>query len=128
MSELSPRDRKAVLRVLHAAQIAYDLTRFPKKQVLDGAGDQERLHGSVAATRTAAAELSASLRERTDVQWKLLAAEGTDGEADWKIAKRVMTSLFTELRPLLGADPEAAFLPAPPPPKPRKIARAQSRK
>jgi len=124
VTELSPRDRKAVLQLLQAAQVAYALSRFPKKQVLDGADDQKRLHDSIAATRAAAADLSTALRDRTSISWKDLVAEAGDDEAAWRIAKRVVPSLFVELRPSLGDDPEAAFLPQPPAPKPRKVTRA----
>ena len=124
MADLSPRDRKAVLRLLQAAQVAYALSRFPKKQVLDGADDQKRLRDSIAATRTASADLSAALRDRTPIKWKDLVADTEDDEAAWHIAKRVVPALFAELRPLLGDDPDAAFLPQPATPKPRKVSRA----
>ena len=127
MTALSSRDRKAVLHLLRAAQVAYALSRFPKKQVLDGAADQQRLRESVAATRTAAGDLSHALRDRTDINWKDLIADADDDDAAWRIAKRVVPQLFAELRPLVGDDPEAAFLPEPPPPKPRKVRRAASR-
>jgi hypothetical protein len=127
LAELSPRDRKAILRLLQAAQIAYALSRLPKKQVFDGAADQKRLRDSITATRAAAADLSNALRDRTDVKWKDLIAEAGDDEAAWKIAKGVVPSLFAELRPLLADDPEAAFLPQPPPARPRKIPRQSSR-
>ena len=121
MADLSPRDRKTVLRLLQAA---YALSRFPKKQVLDGADDQKRLRDSIAATRTASADLSAALRDRTSINWKDLVGDTEDDEAAWRIAKRVVPALFAELRPLLGDDPDAAFLPQPPAPKPRKVTRA----
>jgi hypothetical protein len=124
VTELSSRDRKAVLQLLQAAQVAYALSRFPKKQVLDGSDDQRRLHDSIAATRAASADLSAALRDRTSIKWKDLVADTEDDEAAWRIAKRVVPALFAELRPLLRDDPEAAFLPQPPPPKPRKVTRA----
>jgi hypothetical protein len=128
VADLSARDRKAVLDLLQAAQVAYSLTRFPKKQVLDGADDQGRLHASIAATRAAAANLSTALRNRTDINWSDLIGEAADGEAEWRIAKKVTPALFVELRPLLLDDPEAAFLPVPPMPKPKKIARAKARR
>lgn len=124
MTTVSSRDRKAVLRLLQAAQVAYALSHSPKKQVLDGADDEKRLRDSIAATRAAAADVSGALRGRTDINWTDLIADADDAEAAWRIAKRVVPGLFTELRPLLGDDPEAAFLPEPPPPKPRKIRRA----
>jgi len=124
MADLSPRDRKAVLRLLQAAQVAYALSRFPKKQVLDGADDQKRLRESIAETRAASAELSAALRDGTSIKWNNLVADTEDDEAAWRIAKRLVPALFAELRPLLRDDPEAAFLPQPPPPKPRKVTRA----
>ena len=124
MTALSSRDRKAVLRLLQAAQVAYALSHSPKKQVLDGADDEKRLRDSITATRSAADDVSAALRDRTDIRWKDLSAEADDADAAWRIAKRVIPQLFAELRPLLGDDPEAAFLPQPPPAKPRKIRRA----
>ena len=124
MTELTSRDRKAVLRLLQAAQVAYALRRFPKKQVLDGADDQKRLHDSIAATCAASADLSAALRDRTSINWKDLIADAENDEAAWRIAKRVVPTLFAELRPVLTDDPDAAFLPQPPAPKPRKVRRA----
>ena len=124
MTTLSSRDRTAVLRLLQAAQVAYALGHSPKKQILDGADDEKRLRDSIAATRSAAADVSAALRDRTNVTWKDLIAGADDAEAAWRIAKRAIPQLFAELRPLLGDDPEAAFLPEAPPAKPRKIRRA----
>jgi hypothetical protein len=121
VTDLSPRDRRAVLRLLQAAQVAYALSRFPKKQVLDGADDQKRLRDSIAETRAASADLSAALRDRTSIKWKDLVGDTEDDEAAWRIAKRVVPTLFAELRPMLKDDPEAAFLPLPPAPKPRKV-------
>src|SRR5437870_5084415 len=111
MAESSPRDRKAALRVLQVAQVAYDLSRFPKKQVLGDAADTKRLLDSIAATRVASADLSPALRDGTAVKWLELIADAGDPEAAWRIAKRVIPTLFAELRPLVGDDPEAAFLP-----------------
>jgi len=124
VTDLSPRDRRAVLRLLQAAQVAYALSRFPKKQALDGADDQKRLRDSIAETRAASADLSAALRDRTSIKWKDLVGDTEDDEAAWRIAKRVVPTLFAELRPMLKDDPEAAFLPLPPAPKPRKVTRA----
>src|SRR5205814_7653055 len=90
VTALSARDRKAALHVLQAAQVAYALSRFPKKQVLDGADDQKRLRDSITATRAAAADLSAALRDRTDIKWQDLIAGADDDEAAWRIAKRVI--------------------------------------
>ena len=111
MAEPSPRDRKAALRVLQVAQVAYDLSRFPKKQVLGDAADTKRLRDSIAATRAASADLSPALRDGTALKWPELIADAGDPEAAWRIAKRVIPTLFAELRPLVGDDPEAAFLP-----------------
>ena len=113
MPELSGRDRTAALRVLQAAQIAYTLTRFPKKQVLGDVQERQRLHDSIAATRAASAGLSPALRDRTGIEGSDLVAEAGDDEAAWRIAKKVTPKLFRELRPLLAGDPEAAFLPMP---------------
>ena len=99
------------------------MSRLPKKQVLKGADDQKRLHDSIAATRAASADLSAALRDRTSIEWNDLVAEADDDEAAWRIAKRVVPRVFAELRPLLRDDPEAAFLPQPPAPKPRTVRR-----
>jgi hypothetical protein len=127
LADLSSRDRKAVLRLLQAAQVAYALSHSPKKQVLDGADDQKRLRESITATRAAAADLSAALRDRASIKWKDLIADADDDEATWRIAKRLVPSLFAELRPLLADDPEAAFLPDAPATKPRKVVRRAKR-
>jgi uncharacterized protein YjbI with pentapeptide repeats len=111
VAQLSARDRDAVLRLLQAAQTAYALSRFPKRQVLDTAVDRRRLHDSIAKTRAASAELSTALRERTAIKWNDLIADAADDEASWRIAKRVVPTLFAELGPLLGNEPEASFLP-----------------
>lgn len=124
---LSAHDRAAVLGVLRAAVVAYALSNSTKGRVLDGATNEKRLVESVAAARAAAGELSATLRQRTDVNWPELLAEGTDAEAAWRIAKKVVPTLFSELRPLLTDAPETAFLPVAPKPTPSRIARARSR-
>ena len=123
MADLSPRDRKAVVHLLQSAQVAYALSRFPKKEVLDGADDQKQLRGSITATRAAAADLSTALRDRTPIKWKELIAEAGDDEAAWRIAKSIVPKLFAELRSLVADDPEAAFLPEGSPAKPRKVRR-----
>ena len=106
MAEPSARDRKSALRVLQVAQVAYDLSRFPKKQVLGDRGDTKRLLDSVASTRAATADLSPELRDGAAVKWPELIADPGDAEAAWRIAKRVIPTLFAELRPLLGAEEE----------------------
>src|SRR6266702_5135258 len=107
----SVRDKKTLLALLEQAQLAYLLTRLPKKQVLDDPKDVTRLEEGLAAMRAAARELSAALRERhTAVQWDELAAKPDSPDLLWRRAKRVGPQVLRELRPLLECEPEAAFM------------------
>lgn len=107
---LSSRDRTALLALLEHAQLAYLLTRYPKKQVLDDAGDVKRLADGVAAMREDAKRLSASLKEReTDVPWDLVSAGATGPDAAWAAAKKTAPKVLAALTPLVEGEPEAAF-------------------
>lgn len=108
---VSARDKKALLTLLEQAQLVYLLTRLPKKQVLDDAKDVARLEEGLSAMRTAAGELSASLREtHTAVQWDELAAKPDRPDLLWRRAKRLGPQVLRQLRPLLAGEPEAAFM------------------
>jgi hypothetical protein len=108
---VSARDKKALLTLLEQAQLVYLLTRLPKKQVLDDPKDVTRLEDALAAMRSAAGDLSASLREKhTAVQWDELAAKPDGTDLLWRRAKRVGPQVLRELRPLLAGEPEAAFM------------------
>jgi hypothetical protein len=108
---VTARDKKALLTLLEQAQLVYLLTRLPKKQVLDDPKDVARLEEGLAAMRTSARELSASLREKhTGVQWDELAEKPDGPDLLWRRAKRVGPQVLRELRPLLEGEPEAAFM------------------
>lgn len=108
---VSSRDKKALLALLEQAQLVYLLTRLPKKQVLDDDKDVTRLDDGLSAMRTAARDLSASLREsHTGVQWDELAEKPDTPDLLWRRAKRVGPQVLRQLRPLLAGEPEAAFM------------------
>ena len=108
---VSARDKKTLLTLLEQAQLVYLLTRLPKKQVLDDPKDVARLEDGLAGMRTAARDLSASLRDtHTAVQWDELAAKPDTPELLWRRAKRVGPQVLRELRPLLAGEPETAFM------------------
>jgi hypothetical protein len=108
---VSARDKKTLLTLLEQAQLVYLLTRLPKKQVLDDPKDVARLDESLAAMRTAARDLSASLREsHTGVQWDELALKPDSPDLLWRRAKRLGPQVLRQLRPLLVGEPEAAFM------------------
>ena len=108
---VTARDKKTLLTLLEQAQLVYLLTRLPKKQVLDDPKDVARLEESLAAMRTAASDLSASLREaHTGVQWDELAAKPDSPDLLWRRAKRLGPQVLRQLRPLLAGEPEAAFM------------------
>jgi hypothetical protein len=108
---VSARDKKALLTLLEQAQLVYLLTRLPKKQVLDDPKDVTRLEEALAAMRTSAKDLNASLREKhTAVQWDELAAKPDSPDLLWRRAKRVGPQVLRQLRPLLAGEPEAAFM------------------
>ena len=118
MGALTARDRKAALAILENAQWVYALGRYPKKQVLDDPSDVKMLRDRVAATRTAAGDLSAAQKKQLDVPWGRL-EEDPDETPDmlWTVAKKVVPKLIAELRPLVSDTPEAAFLISPVPKK-----------
>ena len=108
---VSARDKKALLALLEQAQLVYLLTRLPKKQVLDDDKDVARLDEGLAAMRTTARDLSASLREsHTGVQWDELAEKPDNPDLLWRRAKRLGPQVLRQLRPLLAGEPEAAFM------------------
>ena len=108
---VSARDKKALLALLEKAQLVYLLTRLPKRQVLDEPKDVARLEEGLTAMRTAAGDLSASLRDRhTAVQWDELAAKPDSPDLLWRRAKRVGPQVLRVLRPLLAGEPETAFM------------------
>jgi hypothetical protein len=108
---VSARDKKTLLTLLEQAQLVYLLTRLPKKQVLDDPKDVARLEEALAAMRTAAGDLSASLRDTyTAVQWDELAAKPDSTDLVWRRAKRVGQQVLRVMRPLLAGEPETAFM------------------
>ena len=108
---VSARDKKTLLTLLEQAQLVYLLTRLPRKQVLDDPKDVARLEDGLAGMRTAARDLSASLRDtHTGVQWDELAAKPDTPELLWRRAKRVGPQVLRVLRPLLEGEPETAFM------------------
>src|SRR5512138_3224530 len=107
---ISARDRKAILALLEHAQLVYLLTRYPKKQVLDDAGDVKRLKDGVAAMREDATRLSASLKERqAGVPWDVVSAQADGPHAAWAAAKKTAPKVLAALTPLVDGEPEAAF-------------------
>lgn len=116
----SARDKKALLALVENAQLVYLLTRYPKKQVLDDAGDVERLEQGLAAMRAAAKDVSSSLRnDRSAVPWDEIAKTADSAELAWRKGKRVAPTILRELMPLLEGSPEAAFFLRPEAPKAR---------
>ncbi len=107
---LSTRDKQVLLRLLENSQLVYLLSRYPKRQVLDDAKDVARLEDGLAKMRTAAKDISASLRERHPaVRWDEIADRPDSVELAWLRAKRVAPTVLRELTPLLAGEPEAAF-------------------
>ena len=108
---VSARDKKTLLTLLEQAQLVYLLTRLPKKQVLDDPKDVARLEEGLTGMRTAAGDLSASLRDtHTAVQWDELAQKPDSADLLWRRSKRVGPQVLRVLRPLLAGEPEAAFM------------------
>src|SRR5687768_13986278 len=108
---VSARDKKALLALLEQAQLVYLLTRLPKMQVLDDPTDVARLEEALDGMRTAAGDLSASLRDtHTAVQWDELAQKPDSADLLWRRSKRVGPQVLRVLRPLLAGEPEAAFM------------------
>ena len=114
MPSLTARDRAAILAVLENAQWVYALTRYPKKQVLGDAVDMKMLRDRIGAMRRAAQDLSEAQRKKLDVPWARL-EEDPDETPDmlWTVAKKVTPKVLSEMRPLVGDTPEAAFLISP---------------
>ena len=107
---LSARDKKVLLALIEKAQLVYLLTRYPKKQVLDDAGDVGKLETGLAEMRAAAKELSAKIREdHALVRWDELDKKPDSPELAWRVAKRIAPTVIRELMPLLEGEPEAAF-------------------
>ena len=107
---LTARDKKALLALLEKAQLVYLLTRYPKKQVLDDAGDVEKLENGLADMRTAAKDLSAKIRDdHALIRWDELDKKPESADLAWRVAKRVTPTVIRELMPLLEGEPEAAF-------------------
>jgi hypothetical protein len=108
---VSARDKKTLLTLLEQAQLVYLLTRLPKKQVLDDPKDVTRLEDGLDGMRTAAGDLSASLRDtHTAVQWDELAAKPDSPDLLWRRAKRVGPQVLRVMRPLVAGEPETAFM------------------
>ena len=121
---LTARDKKALLALIEKAQLVYLLTRYPKKQVLDDAGDVSKLETGLAEMRTAAKELSAKIRDdHALVRWDELAKEPESAELAWSVAKRVTPTVIRELMPLLEGEPEAAFFLRPEAPRKKATAK-----
>ena len=107
---VSARDKKALLALVEQAQLVYLLSRYPKKQVLDDAGDAKRLEDGLAGMRATAKDLSAATRERvTAVAWGELDKKADTPDLAWRKAKRLAPTVLRELVPLLAGEPEAAF-------------------
>lgn len=114
MAALTARDRAATLAILENAQWVFALGRYPKKQVLDDPVDVKMLRERIDALRKAAGQLSAAQKKKVDVPWDKVDAEGDETpDALWAMVKKVVPKLMTELRPLVGDTPEAAFLISP---------------
>ena len=106
----SARDKKAVLTLIEKAQLVYLLTRYPKKQVLDDAGDVEKLEQGLADMRAAAKELSEKIKEdHALIRWDELAKKPETPDLAWRIARRLSPTVIRELIPLVEGEPEAAF-------------------
>lgn len=120
MAKLTSRDRAAALAILENAQWVYALGRYPKKQVLDDEVDVKMLRERISAMRKAAQELSPAQRKTLDVPWARL-EEDPDETNDmlWTVAKKVVPTVISELRPLVSDTPEAAFLISPEAKKPK---------
>jgi hypothetical protein len=125
---LSARDKKALLALIEKAQLVYLLTRYPKKQVLDDAGDVGKLETGLDEMRAAAKDLSAKIREdHALVRWDELAKEPDSPELAWRVAKRVTPTVIRELMPLLEGEPEAAFFLRPEAPEKKANAKTKTK-
>jgi len=107
---VSARDKKTLLLLIEQAQIVYLLSRYPKKQVLDDAGDVKRLEDGLAGMREAAKGLSSAMKGRAGaVAWDELDKPADTPDLAWRKAKRIAPTVLRELVPLLEGEPEAAF-------------------
>jgi len=107
---VSARDKKTLLLLIEQTQIVYLLSRYPKKQVLDDAGDVKRLEDGLAGMRDAAKGLSSAAKERVGaVAWDELDKTPDTPDLAWRKAKRIAPTVLRELVPLLEGEPEAAF-------------------
>jgi len=120
---LAGRDKKALLALIEHAQPVFLLTRYPKKQVLDDAGDIKRLSDGLEGMRAAAKALPAAIKERhAMIPWDELAQTPDSDDLLWRRAKRIAPTVIRELTPLLEGEPEAAFFLRPEKPKKKREA------
>jgi len=113
---LTARDKKALLILVEQAQLVYLLSRYPKKQVLDDAGDVKKLEDGLAGMRTAAKDISSATKERASaVAWDELDKTADTPDLAWRKAKRLAPTVLRELVPPLEGEPEAAFFLRPEP-------------
>jgi hypothetical protein len=107
---VSARDKKGLLALIEQAQLVYLLSRLPKKQVLDDAGDTKKLADGLAGMRAAAKDVSSATKERASaVAWDELDKTADTPDLAWRKAKRLAPTVLRELVPLLEGEPEAAF-------------------
>ena len=126
---LAGRDKKALLALIEHAQPVYLLTRYPKKQVLDDAGDVKRLSDGLEGMRAAAKALPAALKVRhAMIPWDELAQTPDSDDLLWRRAKRIAPTVIRELTPLLEGEPEAAFFLRPEEPKKKSAAKKAVKK
>jgi hypothetical protein len=113
---VSARDKKALLALIEQAQLVYLLSRLPKKQVLDDAGDVKKLADGLAGMRAAAKDVSSATKERASaVAWDELDKTADTPDLAWRKAKRLAPTVLRELVPMLEGEPEAAFFLRPEP-------------
>ena len=125
---LSARDKQALLTLIEKAQLVYLLTRYPKKQVLDDAGDVQKLEKGLGEMRDAATDISSKIKEdHALVRWDELAKKPDSPDLAWRVAKRVTPTVIRELMPLLEGEPEAAFFLRPEAPKKRATTKKSAR-
>ena len=126
---LAGRDKKALITLIEHAQPVFLLTRYPKKQVLDDAGDVKRLSDGLEGMRAAAKALPAALKERhAMIPWDELAQAPDSDDLLWRRAKRIAPTVIRELTPLLEGEPEAAFFLRPEEPKRKPTAKKAVKK
>ena len=126
---LAGRDKKALLALIEHAQPVFLLTRYPKKQVLDDAGDVKRLSDGLEGMRAAAKALPAALKGRhAMIPWDELAQTPDSDDLLWRRAKRIAPTVIRELTPLLEGEPEAAFFLRPEEPKKKSTAKKTTNK